>query len=1040
MGVVTKQSGPGWRLIRAAAPPPVVPNAEQVEAARSTPGVTVVLGGPGTGKSAALVEAVAARIEDGSRLDRLAVLASSRASAQQLRRAIARRVGGAQVSPRVTTIHGFSLGMLRELGEPEPGFRLLRAPEQEQRIAELLAGLPEGWWPPDVADAARTRAFARQLREVISRARQLSLDPEQISHLAAREGDHLFARFADFFEVYLTVCDMDGSFDYAELIHRMRLLLVEPDAARAVQARFDAVLADDVQDFDPAQVGLLADLAEVGLPVLALGDPQQRIGSFRGATGAAVATMQALPQSRTVALTRGFRTGPAVTEALEALRLRLSAIGAAPPVAPASGPAGVVTSRVHDDEAAEVAHVAQHLRQAVLCDGLTWADMAVIVRAGRTQVGPLARELTRFGVPVDVAGDELPLANQPAVRVLLLALRVAAQEGRPDADQAHRLLTSPLCGLDSVDLRSLGRALLATHNEQGNSVQLLGRCLAERHLLDHIDGEAGAAARRLASTLAAAAKGLAGGARVQDVLWQVWDSTGWGTSLREAALGGSRRAHHHLDAVVELFDLAARREDLAGAAGVRTFVSAVEDLEIPADTGREQDLSGRGVRVLTAHRARSGEWARVFLVGVQEGRWPQLTRRGLLLDPDRLSPDHLDAATTSGILADERRLFLVACSRARREVHVSASQGVEGEAGRPSRFLEELGVPVERVHGHPAGRLSAPALVAELRRVTADPAQTPGLRRAAALRLARLAAVTDADGLHPFRAAAPAAWWGLREPTTASVAPPESLVINGSALRTLLSCPRHWFLSRRARAEGGRASKASVGDVVHILAARAASEGLDAQQVKEELAAVWDRIPFEAEWLSATERTEIDAAVDRFADWTESNGNDVLGVEKTFSVPLEVKGRPVVLRGAVDRLELEAGRLKVIDIKTGRSIMAERDMADFEQLGVYQLAAQLGAFEDLAPGVRAVAPPALVYLRHGDQLPKMLDQASLDDQPALEGEELRHGPTWVHDKLADAVEIIDSGTFEARQCSMCRYCQFSDSCPAQHPGLKGTLG
>src|SRR5699024_7424793 len=143
--------------------------------------------------------------------------------------------------------------------------------------------------------------------------------------------------------------------------------------------------------------------------------------------------------------------------------------------------------------------------------------------------------------------------------------------------------------------------------------------------------------------------------------------------------------NHDLDAIVELFELASRREDLAGPVGARTFIREVSGQEIPADTGRELELVGRGVRLLTAHRAASAQWRRVWVLGVQEGRWPQLNRRGLLLDPDRLAPDHLDAVSPATVLGDERRLFHVACARAEEELHVSASQGVEGEAGRPSR-------------------------------------------------------------------------------------------------------------------------------------------------------------------------------------------------------------------------------------------------------------------------------------------------------------------------------------------------------------------
>ncbi len=1022
----------GWQLVRTR--PPELPRLTDGQRLAATPGagVRVVTGGPGTGKTLALVESVAARLAVGGSLERIVVLASSRTEAQLIRREIARRVERAQVSPRVTTVHGFCLGLVRDMAEGDLDMRLLRAPEQEFRIRELVAGLPPQFWPQDVREAVPTRAFANQMRELLSRARHHGLDPVLMERLAREQDDELLVAAAHFFEQYLTITDFEGAVDYAELVHRTRLLLSEPDVQRSVVSRFDAVVADDIQELDPAQARLLADLAHMGVPLHAFADPQQRTNSFRGATGDALGILTGIPGATVIQLRDGFRNGSAVREALDVLRIRLDATGAPASPSPAPHVTGSVEVRVYDDEAAELAHVAQQLRQAVLTDGLDWSDLAVIVRSGRAQLPVMAREFSRYGVPVEVAGDEMPLAGQAAVQVLLLALAVAAHGGRPDPDQAHRLFSSPLCGMDSVDARRLGRALRLAHPDQGHSAQLLGRSLLEPELLEGIAGDEAASARALSELLRNASDLLEKNAPVQEVVWAIWDGTSWPHHLRRAALAGSRRANHDLDSVVELFDLAARREDLRGGAGALAFAAEIAGQDIPADTGRELDLVGRGVRLLTAHRAKGGQWRRVWVVGVTEGRWPQLTRRGVLLDPRRLSTDQIHSEV-AGQLGDERRLFHVACSRAVEQLHVSSAQGVEGESATASRFLHELGVELDRVPGRPHTRLTAASLVADLRHVATDPGRPESLRRAAALRLARLAIVEDADGSRPFSSADPASWWGLREVSTGTPARRDTIRISGSRLGALLACPRQWFLSSQVGAEAGRASRASIGDVVHVLAQRAARDGLGVEEITAQLAEVWHKVPFEAEWLSATERVAVEAALARFCEWNDTNTNEVLGVEEPFRVSLEINGRKVELGGTVDRLELEDGRLKVVDIKTGKHMPDAKDMAEFEQLGVYQLAAQSGAFDALAPGIRAVAPPSLIFLRHGDTLPVVREQPSIDDVPAP-GQELVVGPSWVHDKLAEAVRIIDSGEYDARQCSMCRFCQFADSCPALHAG------
>ncbi|NHB83706.1 hypothetical protein G7085_00630 [Tessaracoccus sp. HDW20] len=304
-----------------------------------------------------------------------------------------------------------------------------------------------------------------------------------------------------------------------------------------------------------------------------------------------------------VTLTTGFRNSRAVAAALADLDSRLDRRGAAASPAP-TGVEGVVRARIFDDTSAELAHLAADLRHAVTHDGCTWSDLVVVTRAGRTQLSLVAKELVRLGVPVEVSGDEIAIAEQPAVGTLLLALQVAADGARPEADQARLLLSSPLCGLDGVAQRKLARALLGRHQALGSSTLLLGRCLAEPVLLEGIELPEAERAAALAALLRRVAAMLEGGAEVQVALWELWDATGWPEQLRVQALHGSRRANADLDAIVEMFDLAERGDELRGSAGARTFLTEVAGQEIPADTGRELTAEGRGVRVMTAHRTK----------------------------------------------------------------------------------------------------------------------------------------------------------------------------------------------------------------------------------------------------------------------------------------------------------------------------------------------------------------------------------------------------------------------------------------------------
>ena len=101
----------------------------------------------------------------------------------------------------------------------------------------------------------------------------------------------------------------------------------------------------------------------------------------------------------------------------------------------------------------------------------------------------------------------------------------------------------------------------------------------------------------------------------------------------------------------------AATEQPAGAGGVRGFLAEVAAQEIPADTTREAEVRGRGVRLLTAHRAKGLEWAVVVVAGVQEGLWPAPGQGGAILDPAELLSDGLVGRPDSReSLADARKI------------------------------------------------------------------------------------------------------------------------------------------------------------------------------------------------------------------------------------------------------------------------------------------------------------------------------------------------------------------------------------------------
>src|SRR5918995_4831385 len=180
-----------YRLIRTSEPPPVAPtlDADQQAVVDHPGGPLLVLAGPGTGKTTALVESVVERIESRAVApDRILVLTFSRRAAADLRARIATRLGRTTVTPLVMTFHAFGYALLRRFADrvsPDtdgmaPPIRLLTGPEQEFRVRETLQGSLEtrrAAWPDSLARAFPTRAFAAEVRAVLARAPQLRMGP-----------------------------------------------------------------------------------------------------------------------------------------------------------------------------------------------------------------------------------------------------------------------------------------------------------------------------------------------------------------------------------------------------------------------------------------------------------------------------------------------------------------------------------------------------------------------------------------------------------------------------------------------------------------------------------------------------------------------------------------------------------------------------------------------------------------------------------------------------------------------------------------------
>jgi superfamily I DNA/RNA helicase/RecB family exonuclease len=1044
-------------------------------------GPLLVLAGPGTGKTTTLVESIVDRIERrGASPDSVLALTFSRKAAEQLRDRVTARLGRTMATTLSSTFHSFAYGLVRRYSPPEvysAPLRLLTAPEQDVILQRLLTDEAESVrWPDSLAAALRTRGFAREVQAVLARAQEKGLGYQGLHRLGVEEHRPELVAAAALMQQYVDVVDTDNLIDYPGLIAEAVGLVTgpgRPEVRADLRRQFAHVFVDEYQDTDPSQVALLQAIAGDGRNLTVVGDPDQSIYAFRGAEvrgildfpdqfrradgrPADVTALQVTRRfgSRLLTASRGIAASISTRGAID--REVFEAFRSPTPADNAYGP-GRVEVRAYDTARAETEHIADALRRAHLEDGIPWSQMAVLVRSGRTTIPPLRRSLGAAGVPVEVASDDTPLVQEPAVLPLLEALRAVVDLHVDDpahprhlgVDRAAGLLSSPLAGLDAADVRTLARVLrsreldaaAAEDRSPRPSPVLLRDMLLDPSALDGLPGRPVTRARALADLLRTARERLDAGGTAEEVLWVLWSGTDWPQRLRRTVEHGgaaARLAHRDLDALCALFDVAAKAEEQRGHTSVAVFLDTLTAQQIPADTLAEQGVRGDSVRLLTAHRSKGMEWRFVVVAHVQEEAWPDLRRRSTLLQADRIGHEGLlPPLTAKALVAEERRLFYVAATRARQRLLVTAVASPDDDGEQPSRFIEELGVGITRVQGRPARPLSLAGLVAELRRTVADPSSSPALRDAAAARLARLV-LQEHRGRPLVPQADPGEWWGTRGRSAAAtpVRPADTPVsMSASALEALLACPAKWFLEREAGGESATSASQGFGLVVHALADRIVKGDLagdpgSVPALMSHVDKVWGQIPFRTPWSAAKERAEIEQALTRFVQWHGRPGaRTVLATEQRLRAEVTLPdGQRVALTGFADRLEVDQdGRVVVIDLKTTKYPPTDKELATNPQLGLYQHAVRHGAVDDLLGRPGEPGGAELVQLRKSVRgAVKVQTQA-----PQEPGDD---GHTAIESQLMEAVAAVRSEEFEARAGDHCQRCAFQPICPVKGAG------
>jgi DNA helicase II / ATP-dependent DNA helicase PcrA len=601
-------------------------NPAQRAAAEAVRGPVCILAGAGTGKTRTITYRIAHQVATGTaRADQILAVTFTERAAVELRARLATLGIGAPI--RAATFHAAAWAQLRWFW---PRFEGGPLPQVLTSKVGLLA-----------RTAHRLGCQARDLAAEIEWAKARRLDPETYAAQArTRQGPVDPDVMAEVYDRYEREKTAAGAIDYEDMLVRMITLLERPEVAEEVQARYRFFTVDEFQDVNPAQWALLRGWLGDSDELCVVGDDDQTIFSFTGASSGYLTNFRRhFPNAKVVTLTENYRSTPEILELANrilttkplARRKRLVAHtpvgrGSGDPPLMDRGSRPVPVFCEFDDADTEVRAVVARIR-ALIDEGVPAGEIAICYRVN-AQSEPFEKALSTAGIPYVVRGDG-GFFDRPEIRQALTALRTAAER---TAGSSEEPLQRPEPGW------------LARPRRADREVE---RVLRDRLSWHPRREPAGEAAR------------------------ERWRNLGALLEIATAAVDEQPQLEFTA-LVAELWQRA--------ATGLQT--PSGQGFGGPSPDG--QEVGGRppggqdqAVTLLTLHRAKGTEFDALFLVALEEGLLPISHARG------------------NAEIEEERRLLYVGVTRARRHLWLSWARSRLGWRGtpqprRPSRFLYNL--------------------------------------------------------------------------------------------------------------------------------------------------------------------------------------------------------------------------------------------------------------------------------------------------------------------------------------------------------------
>ncbi|MBY4594501.1 UvrD-helicase domain-containing protein [Ottowia caeni] len=660
-------------------------NLAQQDAVNHLRGPCLVLAGAGSGKTRVITQKIARMIQTGLEPKRVAAITFTNKAASEMRERARDLIGKAAGEVLICTFHALGVRLLREEGSIlglKSQFSILDSDECLSLLKDCGA----------TTDAAT----ARQWQWTISRWKNEGLSPEQAAAQATDEGEREIARLMSLYHERLIAYQ---GVDFDDLIGLpLRMLKNHPEVAQRWQKRLGHVLVDEYQDTNATQYELMKLLVGSAGNFTAVGDDDQSIYGWRGATLDNLKRLPIdFPQLKVIKLEQNYRSTSAI------LRAANNVIGPNPKLFPKrlfselgeGEPVRVVDCDHEAHEADRAVARIQSLRSTSVQK--EWRDFAILYRANH-QARVFEQALRRAQIPYKVSGGQ-SFFDKAEIKDLCAWFRLWINE---DDDPAFmRAITTPKRGIGHQTLAQLGD--LASKYR----LSMFGG-LFSGSLEGIVSAKALGSLRefgRYVNYLQYRAKQTEGEEAAKAFLME-WLKEIEYEKFLQGAEESDKVAAARWSNVLDFCDWMAGRcggriDDATGANGGserKNLLEVAQTITLISTLG-ERDQDPNMVTLSTLHASKGLEWPHVILAGVNEGLLPFRT--------DEDAP----ASAIAARIEEERRLMYVGITRARQTLAVSwtrrRKKGREIVAAQPSRFIAEMALDQATAREDPREKLKA---------------------------------------------------------------------------------------------------------------------------------------------------------------------------------------------------------------------------------------------------------------------------------------------------------------------------------------------